>query len=57
MRISVTKLADVTSVARGSPSKNPQQQLNKVMVVSHDLRSFDFIPIMPVMTQCQMASC
>lgn len=41
----------------GRAKRNPQAQLKKVMVVSHDFRTSAFMAMMPVMTQCQMASC
>lgn len=48
---------DVTSVASGRLERNPMRQVQKVMVVSHDLRQQDRKATMPLMTQCQMASC
>jgi hypothetical protein len=47
----------LTSVARGRQRKNPTRHVQKVMVVSQDLRQHERKATMPLMTQCQMASC
>lgn len=41
----------------GRPRMKPHAQEKKVMVVSQDLRLWALMAMMPVMTQCQMASC
>lgn len=41
----------------GSPRTKPQAQLKKVMVVSQDLSTLALMAMMPVIKQCQMASC
>lgn len=50
-------LSGNTSVVIGSPKMNPKVQLKKVIVVSHDFKTFARIAIIPVMTQCHIANC
>lgn len=47
----------ITSVVIGSPRMNPKVQVKNVMVVSQDFNTLALIAMIPVITQCQIASC
>lgn len=51
------KKIKLTSVVRINPMPSPTTQLRNVIVVSQTLSASALIAIMPVMTQCQIASC